>query len=467
MVDRSIVPGASQEFSSFSASTRDAPMYIKNNPDIAIGIANAVFMAGYLISMIVISNMVHYIKWKKLIVFSFSIWNVSVLMSAIAGHESVDSLYLFLLSRMLTGVAESSIYIISPILFQDRGGIHSGLWLSINIAMVPLGLAVGYILGSLISNAIHWSYCFYLLFILGLSLLVAFLFIQDNVNNGFLCSKKTEKYCYTKSTTWIKDLQACFRSKVFVYLILADSVEMAIFSIIGIFGGAIVLALGIFDNELNASTSMGIILVIAGIFGSSFGGIVMDKALEDNQKVVSSSNKALCIVLPLLFVGSSMSTLCWFATLIRELDRHIYLGLIGLALFFGCSVQSCITYAELLSVDKYLRPNALAYSRLCRHILGDIPAPIIFGFLKDKLAPGCNINSKGFFTDPEKCLEQKNGLLNALAIAFCYLFIFLLFVGLAYKDSLFAWKNEEKLKKQENQMILQTVSKNDVEITFI
>lgn len=460
MVDRSVIPGASLEFSSFCIAARDSPNFIKDNPDAGIGITNAVFIVGYAVSVVITSHLTHFVKWGRLVNFCIGIWIIGVIISGLAGSEYIESFYLLLVSRVMTGVAESAYGIVTPVIIQDRGGIHKGLWLSVYVAMVPFGLAVGYIYGSVISNYLHWSYCYYIMAFITTPLFLASLSIKDHINDGMLTSDEKENS--QNKFTFYGEFLSCIKSKIYLSIICADAVQMAVVGVFGTFGGVIVLALGIYDDEKKASSIIGITLAFAGIFGTSFGGMIVDKILEKSH-ADSSSLKALTVILPVVALGGLIGISFFWLSFFGQQSPFVFLSLAFLGFFFISSIQSGIMYSTLLSVDKDLRPNALAYATLWRHFFGDVPIPIFFGYIKDTLAPACNINVDKTFDDPEKCVEQKNGILTTMALCFSYFCLFFLFIEIAHWLTIIELRREEKLKRHEEECLVILENKTRIE----
>lgn len=44
------------------------------------------------------------------------------------------------------------------------------------------------------------------------------------------------------------------------------------------------------------------------------------------------------------------------------------------------------------------------------HAMGDVPSPVIVGYLKDSLAPACNIDGNGEFEDLDACRKDSGGI---------------------------------------------------------
>ena len=53
MMDRSIIAGATQEFSTFVSTANDSPSFVIDNPDSGIGLLQSSFIFGYAVSLLV------------------------------------------------------------------------------------------------------------------------------------------------------------------------------------------------------------------------------------------------------------------------------------------------------------------------------------------------------------------------------------------------------------------------------
>eukprot|EP00593_Proboscia_inermis_P012059 CAMPEP_0171305174 /NCGR_PEP_ID=MMETSP0816-20121228/14966_1 /TAXON_ID=420281 /ORGANISM="Proboscia inermis, Strain CCAP1064/1" /LENGTH=124 /DNA_ID=CAMNT_0011785789 /DNA_START=70 /DNA_END=444 /DNA_ORIENTATION=- len=96
------------------------------------------------------------------------------------------------------------------------------------------------------------------------------------------------------------------------------------------------------------------------------------------------------------------------------------------------------------SVDRAYRPNALGFSTLMVHLLGDVPAPIFFGWLKDTLAPNCVISSTGNFIDVRLCLTEQRGIRQCLLMAYLWTIWSMIFLEIARRLALERLRNEKQ-----------------------
>jgi hypothetical protein len=96
-----------------------------------------------------------------------------------------------------------------------------------------------------------------------------------------------------------------------------------------------------------------------------------------------------------------------------------FLFALGMGVALMVSINPALNMAVMLCVDRQHRVVAIATNILCLHIFGDVPAPIIVGLLKDRLAPHC---SQPAHSDDDNiaatsgCREESSGLRNTMRI---------------------------------------------------
>lgn len=115
---------------------------------------------------------------------------------------------------------------------------------------------------------------------------------------------------------------------------------------------------------------------------------------------------------------------------IRTKLLFIVILFIGCLFLFLCN--SAITISILLSVPIEHRAIAIAFCSILIHAFGDVPSPLLVGFLKDDLAPGCTGDDDSVSTSSE-CRDEASGLrltmlLVSLWFAWCILFFTMSFI---------------------------------------
>lgn len=461
--DRGIIPGASREFSSFSANASDTTLFIIRNPDAGLGILQAGFILGYSVAITICGHLVHSVPWKKMTMLGFAVWICAVFLSALS--YSFDSYFVLFVARVLTGVSEASFQVIAPPMFQDRGGERAGFWLSLFLSAMPLGMAAGFVLGSQVANsALGWHWAFWLEGLIALPVLfVGICFVKDEKNGGVFAPhdptpvnvvEEDGTPATTKLSFW-DEIKVCVQSKSLVAIIAAQSICIAIFAVLSTFGGAFLLALGIFESETKGATSFATAAAIGGALGTPMGGLVVDRVLakykhnnpldegDDEEteiteglrmnKVTKSrihSLQQLTSLLPVItaIVGAGI-VLCYPTLFFNSAGPFIGFFFCGWIFLF--MAQSGITMSVMLSVPQSHRSNAIAFTTLMAHACGDVPSPIIFGILKDRLAPACVITAAGGFLDDVQCKQEHFGVRATLGIAYAWITLSLLFFEIA------------------------------------
>ena len=261
---------------------------------------------GYLVSLLFSGHYVHKIRWKPLILFIFCVWLLGVFGSGYS--KQYNSFYVLLFSRIVTGCREAAFQVVAPPLIQDRGGMYTGLWLSVYLAGLPVGLASGYVYGSFIacSDRWGWDWAYYFLFIVSLPQLLVLMFVKDESNGGILagveqpvahdcdgdgltvhepllCASPAEddnERVNLRKFSVFSEFKACISCPVLVTLSLGWAAILGACASISTFGVSFVVALELFDNENVAASWFGTLAAVAGILGTILGGRLADKVLK-------------------------------------------------------------------------------------------------------------------------------------------------------------------------------------------
>lgn len=279
-----------------------------------------------------------------------------------------------------------------------------------------------------------------------------------------------------KFTIW-SEIKTCFSSPVLVTLSLGYAAMIAVVASLGTFGGAFVLALQLFDDERTAAVFFGSAAALSGVIGMPLGGKLVDRVLSRyGGKNTSSGNAnggssslqhqspavspggisgdkiddsmrhtivaSLMPRISLLVFGA----LCFvFATLLMS-EAVTFLVFLSIGWILLFATQTGIMLCAMLSVDTGHRPNALAFITLMSHVLGDVPAPIILGLIKDDLAPNCRVGKDGEFVDPEQCSLEESGVRMSLAIAYSWTIWSLIFFEIARRFARDEQKKDDEIR---------------------
>ena len=307
--DRGIIPGSTNEFSQFVQNTLKT-----ETPDVYIGILQSAFIVGFAIASIAFGHLVHFYSPFFLCGVGMSIWCVAVVSSGLA--VQFNSYTLLVLARCLSGVGESSMQCSIPPWIETNAGAGSkASWLGLFYCAIPVGTAFGYTYSAVVSASIGAKYAFYLEFLF-MAPFIVFLFLATLKYPEIASTQLTHSHSppaladspasaatYTDSNTRsstdrkstssinspsqgpmdshrpptiMQELLNVFSSPVFVCLVLGYAAQTG--SLIGIstFGSPILMGIGFFNSETEASTTFGVLVSVAGIIGSLGGGLLLD-----------------------------------------------------------------------------------------------------------------------------------------------------------------------------------------------
>ena len=115
------------------------------------------FMIGYFITAPFFGYLGDRMSRKGLIVLGIFVWSIGTIMTGFASGFGM-----LLLWRVLVGVGEASYATISPSLISDSfGATKRNNALTIFYTAIPVGSAIGYILGGVIAAQWGWRHAFF------------------------------------------------------------------------------------------------------------------------------------------------------------------------------------------------------------------------------------------------------------------------------------------------------------------
>jgi MFS family permease len=427
--------GSSDIFNSFILENVET-----DSPDALLGLLISCYVVGFTISAFYFGNAVHHYKPFQLCTLGMSIWCVAVFFSGIAFYAK--SFVMLCIFRICTGIGEASYVAAIPVWIQRYAGSYSdgtsraGLWLSIYNTTIPVGLAVGYVYGSAISESIGWQWAFLiesfvvapLTLYLGLRCAHVYgkeidcvreeeiLLLKENGNH--------EQTTYKTNPRIWDEVKICMSSPVYVCASLATAAQSGMLTGIAAFGAAFLLGFDYFDNPSSCATFFGITISVAALIGTPCGGYHLDRVLIKGSASSSSEDSAswhenqyqnLATVNWFLFWTSVIASVC--LTLLYPIDnKYLFFFVLIVALIFSFTQNTANTISQMVAVGPEHKAYGLALGGIISRVLGDVPAPILVGYLKDQLAPGC-IGDDDRVSTTAGCRHDGNGLRETLLFA--------------------------------------------------
>ncbi|MEO8796990.1 MAG: MFS transporter [Polyangiaceae bacterium] len=330
------------------------------------GLLATVFLVGYFATSPFFGTLGDRGKRTRLIALGILIWSVATIASGLA-H---DKLQLFV-ARAFVGVGEASYATIAPTIIDDLAPPgKKGKWLAVFYAAMPVGAALGYVVGGSVGSHHGWNAAFFVAGAPGLVLALVMLLVDEPARKTTAVRESA-----LAATRSLLPFKLYWRS-VFGYA--AFTFAMGGFAywapkyLIKTYGLTLDIANGRF----------GTITVITGFVGAFVGGWLGDRAAKkDNGGQSADLNAALgylrvCAWTTL--IGAPLALLA----IVASTPNGFFAWTFPTEIFLFMS-SSPINAVILRSVPEERRASAMAVSIFTIHILGDMWSPPLIGAVTD------------------------------------------------------------------------------------
>ena len=307
---------------------------------------------------------------KKLIMTGVLIWSLATAL----GGFAVGFFSLFC-ARALVGVGEAAYGTIAPTLIADFFSIERrGRALSVFFAAIPIGSALGYVLGGLVNSHYGWRAAFFIAGIPGLFLAFLTLRIMEpkrGAEDAVL--QQLPKTARPKLLESLREYRDLFRSN---HQYSATLLGYAAYT----FGlGGLAFWMPAFLERVRglpkeqASIQFGAVVVITGFIGTFVGGWLGDFYLKKHrQAYLWVSGLATLLAVPFALVS-----------LIAPDPALFWSGMIGAQLLLFASTGP-INSVVINLVKPYQRAVGVAACNFTIHVFGDVPSPPMIGWISDQ-----------------------------------------------------------------------------------
>jgi MFS transporter, Spinster family, sphingosine-1-phosphate transporter len=327
------------------------------------GRAFTYFMIGYFITSPFFGYFGDRASRKWLIAIGIFVWSLGTVLTGFAGTFS-----LLLAYRVLVGVGEASYATISPGLISDTyDAKRRNNALTIFYAAMPVGYALGYLLGGEITAISSWRHAFIWAGAPGLLLALILLPFEEPKRGA---SDGQAKLVAKPS---ISDFLGLFKNPKYMLVIwgyVAYTFALGAFS----FWGPTFLEKIHGLSTANADRFFGAVIVVAGLVGTMVGGFIATAWYKRNP----AGYAWLLSISILLSVPVSFSAL-------RAPNTTTCMALLAAAMFLLFLPTGPINTLILETVPVNLRSSAMALSIFMIHLFGDMWSPEIVGRLADHL----------------------------------------------------------------------------------
>jgi MFS transporter, Spinster family, sphingosine-1-phosphate transporter len=303
------------------------------------------------------------------IALGVAIWSVATVLSGLA--RNYPQLFA---SRALVGIGEAAYAAIAPALLADYfpASIRGRIYAVLNMAL-PVGAALGYVLGGLIGHHFGWREAFFLCGAPGMLLAAVMLALPDPERGAQDAPISAPPRGDDAGARGIA-------AAVTVYLGLLGRAPYLLV-VLGFaaytFGlGGLGFWMPSFLEEVRgvpadeATTGFGAIVIVTGFFGTLVGGLLGDYCLKRSRQGYlwfSAVTTLAAAPVALLALTSPTPRIYYPAIVIAELLCFMSTGPINAAI------------ANIVSPLE--RASAMALSIFTIHLLGDVPSPPLIGHL--------------------------------------------------------------------------------------
>ncbi len=331
--------------------------------DAQLGLLGLAFLASYLLTSPVFGYLGDRFSRTRLMGLGVAVWSVATAAAGLA-----RSFGQMMVARGAGGVGEASYAAISPALLSDyypperRGRVFAVFYLAI-----PVGSAVGYLLGGQLEHHFGWRAAFFAVGLPGIALALLTLTIADAPRGINDPPQAGAQLGYGES------LAALLRNGRYVRAVLGYAAYT--FAV----GGLSFWAPVYFSRERGlplgrADLLVGGASVVAGIGGTFVGGWLADRlSSRVRQAYLYVSGVSMLLAIPLSWVALAAHS------------PAVYVSALLLAEFMVFLSTGPINVVIVTVVPVAMRATAMAGSIFVIHLLGDAAAPWVVGALSDRV----------------------------------------------------------------------------------
>ena len=320
-------------------------------------------------------------KRLRLVAGGVFVWSVATVASGLAPTYGW-----LLLARAVIGIGEASYAVVTPSLLSDcYPAERRARMLGIFYAAIPIGTALGYIVGGVIGAAHGWRAAFFVAGAPGAALAFLLLFLTEPERGA-----QDTAHGAATPLGLTPSLRALVSRRSYVVNTAAQIIYT--FSM----GGLATWMPTYFVRERGiplgtASTTFGLLLVVAGFAGTLLGGRISSavaRRYPGADFIVSGWSLAASIVFTCFAILAPQPAVFWPAMFVTLLLVFVNIGPLNAAM------------ANVLTAE--LRARGFAVTTLLMHLLGDAASPWLIGEVSDQiglLAPvlvtGCLLAAAG------------------------------------------------------------------------
>lgn len=302
----------------------------------------------------------------RLVAFGVACWSVATALSGLAGNY----ITLFV-ARASVGIGEAAYVTVGPSLLSDYfPRSQRGRVMAIFFCAIPVGAALGYLVGGFMGVHFGWRSAFYVAGLPGLLLALLCLGLRDPPRGGQDEEEGDTSPKSSKADTLATYL-ALLKNKPYAMTVLGYAAYTFAMGGLAFWMPAFLERVRGMPAE-HATESFGTIVVITGFLGTFAGGWLGDYCARYSQRAY-------------LWI-SAIATLAaapfaWVALTAASTQLYLVCMVIAQLLMFLSTGPINASILNLVLPNQRASANALGVFTI--HVLGDVPSPLLIGFVSD------------------------------------------------------------------------------------
>ena len=328
--------------------------------DVQAGALMTGFVIVYMVTSPLFGTLGDRASRTRLIAGGVAVWSVATALGGLA--RSFAQLFV---ARAAVGVGEAAYGTIAPSLLADHfPAAQRGRAFAVFFAAIPIGSALGYVLGGLVDRHFGWRTAFYVAGLPGLLLALLVLGLVDPPRGG----QDTLPGGHALPPGGYRNL---LRNRPYLLTVLGYAAYTFAIGGLAFWMPAFLQRVRGMSPE-QATTQFGAIVVVTGFVGTFAGGWLGDYFLPRSRESylwVSGVTTLLATPFTLVAIRAADPTLALVGIVLAEILLFASTGPINTA------IVNLVAPGE--------RATAVALSILTIHLLGDVPSPPLIGALSD------------------------------------------------------------------------------------
>ncbi|HEX5476087.1 MAG TPA: MFS transporter [Vicinamibacterales bacterium] len=336
--------------------------------DFQLGLLTNAFLVAYFVTSPVFGRLGDRLRRTPLIAIGVAIWSAATTATGV-----VRSFLQMASARAVIGVGEAAYGTIAPALLADyfpparRGGVFSIFYVAI-----PVGSAIGFLLGGFLEQRYDWRTAFFAVGLPGLALAILALSAPDPPRGILDAPSDRAAQAAARTLSAGAALRVLLRNRLYASTVLGYAAYTFAVGGFGTWMPTYLQRIRGLDLA-RADYVVGGITVVAGLGGTFIGGFLADRLrprLRNADLLVSGVSMLLA------------APASWLALSVAA--PSAYIGAFFAAEFLIFLSTGPINVVLISSVAVSLRAQAMAASIFTIHLLGDAVSPPLIGWLADR-----------------------------------------------------------------------------------